>query len=295
MHAYLSGVGFSNIRSLSMLEHLTEEVTEHYSQKTIFHSTDGRLLAEYSKFYAKNCGLAVVGELDDIGDFHLEYTFPFYQGEQVSLHEHVNIERQCAKDAYSAACDDSRMGITMIFYLSNMGEFRKCIETGDFRKGKKDIILSGIAAGGAILLPLYERKGVEQKRHEAAIRHKKLLNAAKDGDQDAIDSLTMEDADVYNMLSRRVEREDLLSIVETSFIPCGVECDQYNLLGTIRSCEKTLNSITGEKLYQMMVECNDMKFNICINSEDLFGEPAVGRRFRGRIWLQGQVLFNEKV
>jgi hypothetical protein len=32
-----------------------------------------------------------------------------------------------------------------------------------------------------------------------------------------------------------------------------------------------------------------MLIDMCINSEDLLGEPAAGRRFRGNIWLQGQL------
>ena len=43
----------------------------------------------------------------------------------------------------------------------------------------------------------------------------------------------------------------------------------------------------------MMISCNEMMFDLCINKEDLIGEPAIGRRFRGDIWLQGEVAFEE--
>jgi hypothetical protein len=29
-----------------------------------------------------------------------------------------------------------------------------------------------------------------------------------------------------------------------------------------------------------------------MNKKDLLGEPAVGRRFKGNIWLQGMIDFN---
>ena len=51
------------------------------------------------------------------------------------------------------------------------------------------------------------------------------------------------------------------------------------------------NILTGEKLCQMTIECNDIQFDVCINCADLLGEPAVGRRFKGLIWLQGQLHF----
>lgn len=41
----------------------------------------------------------------------------------------------------------------------------------------------------------------------------------------------------------------------------------------------------------MTLECNDMDLDICINEKDLLGEPDVGRRFKGVIWLQGNINF----
>ena len=46
----------------------------------------------------------------------------------------------------------------------------------------------------------------------------------------------------------------------------------------------------------MTLNCNDLIFEMCINQEDLYGEPAVGRRFKGMIWMQGYINFpNENV
>ena len=36
-----------------------------------------------------------------------------------------------------------------------------------------------------------------------------------------------------------------------------------------------------------------MIFDVCINSEDLMGEPAVGRRFKGVIWMQGNINYED--
>ena len=55
--------------------------------------------------------------------------------------------------------------------------------------------------------------------------------------------------------------------------------------------EKTVNKYTKETIYQLRLECNDMNLDVCINKEDLLGEPEVGRRFKGTIWLQGHINF----
>jgi hypothetical protein len=45
--------------------------------------------------------------------------------------------------------------------------------------------------------------------------------------------------------------------------------------------------MTGEEIYVMRLNCNDLQFDVCINRQDLFGEPKIGRRFKGVIWMQG--------
>ena len=44
-------------------------------------------------------------------------------------------------------------------------------------------------------------------------------------------------------------------------------------------------------MYIMYLESNNLVFEIGINKNKLFGEPIVGRRFRGTIWMQGFVDF----
>ena len=41
----------------------------------------------------------------------------------------------------------------------------------------------------------------------------------------------------------------------------------------------------------MTIESNNMQFDVCINRKDLLGDPQVGRRFKGTVWLQGQLQF----
>ena len=126
---------------------------------------------------------------------------------------------------------------------------------------------------------------------ESASKRKDLLADARKGNEEAIESLTLEDMDTYSMISKRIQNEDVFSIVETFFMPYGMECDKYQILGRIMECQEIENEYTKEKLYQMTVECNDIVLKICINIKDLFGEPEIGRRFKGIVWLQGRVQF----
>ena len=74
-------------------------------------------------------------------------------------------------------------------------------------------------------------------------------------------------------------------------MPYGMVCDQYSVRGEILYYMPFKNIITGEEIYQLTLDCNDMQFDVCINKEDLLGEPQIGRRFKGVIWLQGELHF----
>ena len=106
-------------------------------------------------------------------------------------------------------------------------------------------------------------------------------------------TLTIEDIDLYSKISRRAMKEYLYSIIDSCFMPCGIECDQYSVIGEIKEIQKIKNKYTNEAIYWLNLECSDLNFIICINGKDLLGEPAVGRRFKGQIWMQGILNFQE--
>ena len=146
---------------------------------------------------------------------------------------------------------------------------------------------------GKILLPIKksEKQIADTKKNSQNRNH--LIAAAREGDEDAIENLTLEDIDTYSMISRRIVNEDILSIVDTYFMPYGIESDQYAILGEILTTSLIKNSRTEEDIYVLTINCNDLIFDLCINKKDLMGEPAPGRRFKGNIWMQGHINFEE--
>lgn len=87
-------------------------------------------------------------------------------------------------------------------------------------------------------------------------------------------------------------KEDILSIVDTYFMPYGIESDQYSIMGEILNFYTVENNMTSEKSYVMTIESNNLVFDVCINQEDLLGEPAIGRRFKGTIWMQSRINYH---
>ena len=77
------------------------------------------------------------------------------------------------------------------------------------------------------------------------------------------------------MLSRRITHEDVLSIVDSYFMPYGIESDQYAILGEILDCRLEQNNLTGENVWVLDICCNEMNL-----------ESALIRR----IWLENHRL-----
>ena len=151
--------------------------------------------------------------------------------------------------------------------------------------------LSGLSVSGSIMIPLNKNEQQVQKVKKAEINRNQLIVAARRGDEDAIESLTLEDMDTYTTISRKILKEDIFSLVDTYFMPYGIECDQYSVLGEILDFKLISNTITKEEIYVMTINCNDLIFDVCINKNDLVGEPALKRRFKGVVWMQGHINF----
>lgn len=288
MHLYFGSIGFSKIKTEAELESLLEEVFRDYQKRETAKLENGNgVFLEMTKDFLPGMGIALCGILDENG-FHQKYYFPYYRSEGMSTFEEVTIEKRADGETFAGVCDDSRMGVSMIFFVQNPSAYFKEMPS-DFLKKKSSTTFTCLAQSGKILLPVLKREVREEERILDISERSGLINAARNGDQDAIENLTVEDMDMYSMISKRVVNEDVLSIVDTSFMPYGIECDRYQMIGTINYFTKVCNPYTGEFVYQLNLECNDMYFDVCINAEDLLGEPEEGRRFKGIVWLQGRV------
>ena len=155
----------------------------------------------------------------------------------------------------------------------------------------KFVHLSALSTGGRIIFPIRQTKEQIEKCDAATKKRNKLVDMALQGDINAIDDLTLSDYDLLTNLCERIKKEDVYSIVNSSFIPSGLECDCYSVVGNILEIGAYRNEVTGEEVYNMLLECNDNIINVGINKKDLHGIPQAGCRFIGKIWLQGYIDF----
>lgn len=266
-------------------------VVTNPTNKNYVTKDDNIIQVEICKEFTSSVGMSICGEYDENDVFNYEYSYPYIKGTTISSREDISIERHGDKESYAGICDDIKIGVSLIFYLQNMIDYLKEQIKGKLPINNTSLTLSGLSIQGSIILPVIKNETQVKNYKQAAINRNHLIAAARRGDEEAIESLTLEDIDTYTVLSKKILKEDVFSLVDTYFMPYGIECDKYSILGEIEACYLQKNSVTEEEIYVLTINCNDLIFDVGINKMDLWGEPKPGRRFKGIVWLQGFINF----
>ena len=289
MHTYLRAIGFRDCKSRQQLEDIYRCTLNTPNRKIMTTISVDTSLLQFEKDFGKDFGLSLIGEYDINGALSIEHYFPYMKGQRIMQFENIMIQKQTDKESYAGVCEDYHLGMTIIFYIINIADYAKSKWLNYSNRQITNVRFSGLCINGVILLGMHHTKqeiAIDAKGRE---RRNHLLESAREGDMDAMEQLTYDEMNTYTSISSRIIREDVLSIIDTSFMPCGVECDHYMIIGNIYAVEKLQNTYSREIVYNLLVEANGLVINVCINEADLQGEPRVGRRFRGEIWLQGIV------
>lgn len=287
MHSYLQSIGFKNI-SKDLLSEVFYLAAKNPTGYDITLDSLGNEFSEIRYEIADNMGIAFRGSYNDNDIFNCEYYFPYYESMIKSSNATVHVVKESDRECYQGVCEDNNVGIDVIFHLQNMIPYISSYdETTTIAPA--DVSMSGLSLEGKIILPIYSDEKTIKNRRKAKVVREEWLSKAREGDADAYEKLTLDDMDKYTMISKRIQSEDVLSIVRSTFMPSGIENDKYSIIGEIIDIKQLANEITNQNVYILSVDCNDLKIDVCINQDDLLGQPAIGRRFKGVIWTQGRI------
>ena len=291
MHNYLRSVGFKCITNHKQLASLLEQIIskpDYFECVTIDEETEFAVMA---KEFAPSMGVSVFGIMDEKDKFQPQFYFPYVKGNVVSTNADCFFYEHAEKESYAGSCDDYRINITLIFSVSNFMELRRIETRTGIMPTSRSISFSGLSTEGKILLPIQK---TEKEKEEAKLYAKKRCEIMKSPhamDSAILDRMGQRELEILQQVNMQVRTTDLYSLIDSYFMPYGVECDQYAMMGTIEAVNLVKNTLTGEEVYKLVIDCNDMPFEIVIQKSDLWGVPEVGRRFKGSIWLTANVEF----
>lgn len=292
MHKYSKAIGFGGDISGSMMRKVEEEVRREFTSHERMILDEDTDYCEFRKILGERLELAMYGVMDLDENFEKEYSVPVFQGKGITTYADVIVEKKIDKEAYIGICEDARVDISLMFYLQNPMEYVRELQSGNLSKKKTSVTLAGLAYDGTVLFPVTKNEKDKKEQREQFRDRMMLVSAARKGDSEAIETLTLKDMDTYQKVSKRVVTEDIFSIIDTYFMPYGVECDLYSIMGEILDMDLVINEVTREKIMILTLDVNEMIFDVCIPKANILGEPALGRRFRTNIWLQGKINFS---
>ena len=119
MHKYLPAIGFSKLNNDTLNDLLQEiKLRPDYQESAI--DFEGNQFVELRYMVTDNVGLVLRGIYNDDDEFVLDYYYPTFFGDTVSLVNDVDIIKQSDKDNYQVMVDEIRLGVNLIFQLQNM-------------------------------------------------------------------------------------------------------------------------------------------------------------------------------
>lgn len=291
MHKFLKSIGFHKINSDKEWNQILQNIEENFTEYERISLEEGLDFCELRKECGDRIGISSFGQVDEEDRYSREYYVPYLKGTGVTTYADVIVERKSDVEAYIGICEDVRIGASLIFHLLNGIEYMVESDRGLFVRNSTSVTLSGLANYGTVLLPVMKSKEQEESWREELQNRSRLLDAAREGDTDAIESLTLDDIDTYTEVSFRLQTEDVYTIIDTYFMPYGAECDKYAILGEIINMSIVENTISKECIYILTLDVNGLEFDVSVPIDSVIGEPEIGRRFKADIWLQGYINF----
>lgn len=267
MHSYLRAIGLSKYNTRRQLESVYMNALRNPNRKIVTNIGVNTSLIQIEKDFAPGMGLAFIGECDTDGNIFIEHYYPYIRGKDFLSYDKINIKEQTSNESYYGFCEDANINMSLIFFLQNTVDYAKSKWFNYSNRNFTNVRLSAFSTDATVIL------GIKP-------------SLTKLPPVESLDDLTPDSVDPLEV---RMQKEDILTIVSTSFMPYGIECDHYLIIGNILEVELLKNKFTKEKVYKLLVEANKLVFTLAINKADLLGEPAVGRRIKGEIWMQGFV------
>ncbi len=288
MHDFLRAIGFRNVKTEKDFSPVLNDAAQENDNREIVLKSDDCYVCRITKYYSEDAqiGLEIYGEYIEDDVFRMEYYHPFFNGECVSAHEQVELQRHAATNSYAGICDDDRLDISIIFYLNEAGSVRANL-FDEKRYEDKNIYFSGLCKAGRVLLPVLPSIKNENTKVKDKVSR---ICAENDFDGEEFeDDIPEFLSDFMPDFEKRLKKDDVYTIVNTFLMPYGVETDQYMVLGEIDAVRTVKNSVSGETVYIIRVTARKIQMDICVNEGDIQGVPVPGRRFKGIIWLQGRI------
>ncbi len=210
------------------------------------------------------------------------------------------------KRGYLLADPDAFIGERGLLYLEGselesmetmtlcLTEIARCYQDPDLLK-KSPLMVScyGISTEGKILLGIQRSDEEIKALKEETEKRRQMLRAAREGSDTAQwkarKSIRQDEFESEEEVIERLKNEDVYSIYDGFYYPAEKDENCFTILGDITHIDKLLNPLSEEWVYYLDLDVMGQPLRVLVNPIDLVGEPAVGRRFQGKVRFYGRL------
>ena len=291
MILYIRALGFSLFNTKEKAAIIVATIIKEYDAKYTWLTKDEEQVVEYYKNYGDGFGLIVRGVLAEDDEFKVQVLLPYTKGRHITEIHEVDVIKKKDQEVYHGFSEELETGTPISFFLQNLEQFKDAEQHKDTYV--HNIRLVGYCIEGTVILPIDKDVTDTLLEEEEDRIRGELLKKARDGDEDSIDRLDNEAVEASEVLQERLQKEDILSVLEGFFVPSGDNDDIYSILGDIKKVEKVINLKTKEEVYKITLKCMSIVMDIFINKLDLIGNPTVGMRMKCTSWVHGIIDFDK--
>ncbi len=294
MHQFLQSIGYSarmfNNEAIDKL--LKKKEKQFMKEARRYASYDGTMLLEIRNYVNEDMGICQTGYLNGLGRFVRLTYYPFFCPKTEPIEGITS--SYITKDGVTYYIISTTLIPGMRLSIHSDNPYEHTMRTGNnLFEQKTKMIVTGLSDDGVILLPVRDEKMMEKNwsgyNYDVAALVEPDENMVLNVEN--IQQATMESLAKLAEIDKRLDDEDLYSIVSTLCMPHVYESEMYFIIGIIEEVKTVENNDTGETVYELKILVNDATFYVAVNEDNLAGEPAVGCRFKGCVWLTAHICF----
>ena len=131
MHRYFRTIGFSEYHNEEEVRHLLDVVQQQNEPRAMIISrSNGDRLWEIRAELGPGLGVILSGYVNHLGQLVRERYMPFFEEMELTSDVYCSIQRHVDNNVFSGLLDDIRVGISLIFRLTNAGEYMQRRQRG---------------------------------------------------------------------------------------------------------------------------------------------------------------------
>ena len=125
MHKFLRAAGFSMYQKKRDIESLLDLLEKQPSLTRCVEIDSETNVCEMRTEAAPGIGISIVGELDEEGKLKREFYLPYLESNLETTKAECSIQRHAERETYAGMADESKLGISLIFYVQNFMDYKE--------------------------------------------------------------------------------------------------------------------------------------------------------------------------